>query len=206
MVSRTRFITLVVSAVFVVGCAASLRAQSLGDIAREEEARRKEVKQPAKVYTNKDLPNVPPAPAPPDTVKPAAGPEDPEKGSGKDGKGKDAPVLKDEQSKDKDGKTDAKDKGAVKDQAYWSGRMKELRTALDRDQTFAEAMQSRINGLTADFSARDDPAQRDAIGRDRQKALDELDRLKKAIQTEKQALADFEEEARRAAVPPGWLR
>jgi hypothetical protein len=31
------------------------RAQSLGDVARTEEARRKLVKQPAKVYTNDDL-------------------------------------------------------------------------------------------------------------------------------------------------------
>jgi hypothetical protein len=184
------------------GAATSIRAQSLGDIAREEEARRKEVKQPAKVYTNKDLPNVPPAPAPSDVTKPAT-PEE----TDKDAQAKDK--EKDKDGKDqpgKDGKEGTKDKTAAKDQAYWSGRMKELRTALDRDQTFAEAMQSRINGLTADFSARDDPAQRAAIGRDRQKAVDELDRLKKAIQTDKQAIADFEEEGRRAAVPPAWLR
>src|SRR6266446_5036063 len=37
-----------------------LRAQSLADVARAEEARRKAVKQPSKVYTNKDLPSVPP--------------------------------------------------------------------------------------------------------------------------------------------------
>ena len=60
--------------------------------------------------------------------------------------------------------------------------------------------------LTADFTARDDPAQRSAIGRDRQKALDELDRVKKALETDRQALGDFQEEARRASVPPGWLR
>ena len=66
-------------------------------------------------------------------------------------------------------------------------------------------MQSRVNALTADFSARDDPAQR-VIGRDRQKAIDELNRLKLAIQHTRKAIADLEEEARRAAVPPGWLR
>ena len=35
--------------------AAPLRAQSLADVARQEEARRKEIRQPARVYTNKDL-------------------------------------------------------------------------------------------------------------------------------------------------------
>jgi hypothetical protein len=188
----------------VVGLAAPVRAQTLGDVAREEEARRKELKQPAKVYTNKDLASVPPPSAPPDSSKvgPTESSQNPPKGSvaeGKDGK---------EPPKDQNGKTAAKDKapGAVKDQAYWSGRMKDLRVQLDRDQTFADALQSRINGLAADFSARDDPAQRDLIGRERQKALDELDRVRKAIVSDKQAVVDLEEEARRASVPPVWLR
>ena len=40
--------------------AAPLAAQSLAEIARQEESRRKEIRQPAKVYTNKDLAKVPP--------------------------------------------------------------------------------------------------------------------------------------------------
>ena len=31
-------------------------------------------------------------------------------------------------------------------------------------------------------------------------------RLKKAIENDKKALADLQEEARRAGVPPGWMR
>ena len=84
-----------------------------------------------------------------------------------------------------------------------AGRLQE---ALDRDSTFAEALQSRINALTTDFVNRDDPAQRTVIERDRQKAVAELDRLKKQISDDRKALADFEEEGRRAGVPPGWLR
>jgi hypothetical protein len=172
-------------------------AQSLGDVGRDEEARRKDLKQPSKVYTNKDLGSVPPAS--PEAAKPSTLPSTPapaektdSKAAGKDVKDGDA------------GSSDAKDK--TKDQAYWSGRMKGLVTQLERDQTFAEALQSRINALTADFSARDDPAQRAAIGRDRQKALDELARLKTTIETDKKAVADLQDEARRAGVPPGWLR
>jgi hypothetical protein len=178
-----------------------LRAQSLADVARAEEARRKEVKQPSKVFTNKDLAIMPPAaqttPSPAEAVDKSAG--------------KDKAATKDEKAggdgtaKDKDTASEAP-KEKAKDQAYWSGRMKERQTQLDRDQTFAEALQTRINALTADFSARDDPAQRAVIGRDRQKSLDELERLKKAIQADKTAIADLQEEARRASVPPGWLR
>ena len=53
---------------------------------------------------------------------------------------------------------------------------------------------------------RDDPAKRAQIGTDRDKALAELDRLKKQIVDDKRAIADSEEEARRSGVPPGWLR
>ena len=41
---------------------------------------------------------------------------------------------------------------------------------------------------------------------ERQKALAELDRMKKAAAADAKAIADLEEEARRAGVPPGWLR
>ena len=47
---------------------------------------------------------------------------------------------------------------------------------------------------------------RQAIATERQKTIDELNRLKKEIEDDKKAIADLQEEARRAGVPPGWLR
>jgi len=100
-----------------------------------------------------------------------------------------------------------KDKTATpKDQAYWAGRRKELQGKLDSDQTLADALQSRINALTADFSSRADPVQRAGVERDRLKALSELDRLRKSIVDGKKALTDLDEDARKAGVPAGWLR
>jgi len=84
--------------------------------------------------------------------------------------------------------------------------MNTARVALERDTGYADAMQTRINALTTDFTNRDDPSQRSAIERDRQKALSELDRLRKQIEDDKKAISELEEEARRAGVPPGWLR
>ena len=84
--------------------------------------------------------------------------------------------------------------------------MTQARSALDRAKTFAEALQSRINALTADFAARSDPAQRAVIGTDRQKALAELDRVQKEIQDNTKAIADIQEEARKAGAPAGWVR
>lgn len=169
---------------------ATVRAQSLAEVAQKEEERRKTVKPASKVLTNKDLGDVPAA-----AVTPPA-----------DAKATDAKAAEAAKTA-KPAEPSAEDsKAPVKDQAYWSGRMKELRTQLDRDQIYAEALQTRINSLSADFVNRDDPAQRSVIERDRQRAVGELDRLTKAVAEGKKAIADFEEEARRAAVPPGWLR
>ena len=186
------FLTAAVSLAVLAGAGVPLLAQapSLADVARKEEARRQTVKEPAKVYTNKDLyPTAAPPAPPPETPKaPATAPAEP-KGT----------------EKNKDTSTE-KDTTPVKDQSYWAGRMKQLQSQLDRDQIYAQAMQSRINALTADFTARDDPAQRGVIASDRQKAVAELDRLKLALEADKIAIADLAEEARRAGIPPGWLR
>ena len=167
-----------------------LAGQTLADVAKKEEERRKNVKSTGKTYTNKDLgslpPGTPPAPPPP-AQTPAAAATDPS-------------AAKD-QDADK-----PKEKEPVKDQAYWSGRMKELQTQVQRDQTYVDALQTRVNSLATDLVNRDDPAQRGVLASERQKALGELDRLKKQIEAGKKAIADLEEEARRANVPPGWLR
>ena len=167
-----------------IGVSAPLRAQSLADVAKKEEERRKKLPAPAKVYTNKDLTAVP---AGTPVSPPATGTEPPAVAA--------APTD-----------TPKEDKGPVKDQAYWSGRRKALQDKLDRDQSFLLALQTRVNSLAADFVNRDDPAQRAVIERERLKAVADLARLQQEITNGKKALADLDEEARRAGVPPGWLR
>ena len=175
-------------------------AQSLGDVARKEEARRKTVKATGKVYTNdtlrKEPESAPPStPAPPPSSAPAAAAP---ASSGSPGQaqshaGEAQPTAPQPEQK-------------KKDEAYWRGRITEARQNLARSQVFHDALQSRINALTTDFVNRDDPAQSRIIEADRLKALAELDRVTKEITQSKKAIADIEEEARRAAVPPGWLR
>jgi SMC interacting uncharacterized protein involved in chromosome segregation len=82
----------------------------------------------------------------------------------------------------------------------------QIKEDLRRNEAFASALQTQINSLTGDFAARDDPFQRAKLADDRQKALGELDRVKSEIEKGKKAIVDIEEEARRAGVPPGWLR
>ena len=174
-------------AALLVAVAGSAAAQSLADVARREEARRKHIKAPSKVLTNKDLKPSDMPPAAPDT--PATPPAD-TAASAADGAAP-AEAAPDDQAQD---------------EATWRKKMADARTALERSQMYLEALQSRINALWADFTARDDPAQRSQIETERKKALAEYERVKTEIENEKKAIADLEEEARKAGVPPGWLR
>lgn len=167
------------------GGAALAQQPSLVDLAQKEQERKKALKAvPSKVYSDKDLPksSVPPPVAstvPPSTAVPA------------------------EQKPAEEKKEEKKDD---KDEAYWRTRMTQTQEALRRAEAFAEALQSRINALSADVVNRDDPYQRAQIGEQRQQALAEMDRVKAEIEQLKKAIADIEEEARKAGVPPGWLR
>ena len=177
-----------------------VRAQSLGDLAKREAERRKNVKDDGKVLTNKDVPRVVPSEAPA-VPSPAT-----ELSKAPSDAGKTSAAASADKAVDAT-QTDAKDAvEAPKDQKYWSERQRLLHEQLDRDELYLQALQTRVNVLTTDFVNRDDPAQRSVIGVERQKALEELTRLSVAVSAQKTAVADFEEEARRAGVPPGWLR
>jgi hypothetical protein len=184
--------------VLIAGLAAvpvvALRAQSLADVAKKEEERRKEVKGHPRAYTNKDLKPVPAAPArpaEPQSAEPALPPDAADT----------VPPVAGTSDADADQPT-----APVKDRTYWNTRIQRAREQVDRDRTLADALQTRINSLTTDFTNRDDPAQRAKIGIDRDKALSELDRMKNAVVAGEKDVAAIEEEARRAGVPPGWLR
>jgi hypothetical protein len=84
--------------------------------------------------------------------------------------------------------------------------MDDARQARDRNAFLLEAVQTRINSLTNDFYSRDDPYQRAQIELERNKALRELELMKKQQVELEQKIADIEEEARRGNIPPGWLR
>jgi hypothetical protein len=181
-----------------------LFAQSLADVARQEGERRQTAKGgTGKTFTNKDLKAVPMPPQAPDSGAPAAGAADPPAGATAKPAAPDAAA--DARPADA-AKPAPEKKEEVRDQAYWSKRMNGMRAQLERDQTYAAALETRINSLNMDFVNRDDPAQRDQIANDRLKAISELERLKKNIEQDKRDIVDLEEEARKAGVPPGWLR
>ena len=95
---------------------------------------------------------------------------------------------------------------AAGDEQRWRNRMAEARQALEETERRAAELQTRVNGLWADFTARDDPAQRAAIEQERQAALVDLEATRAEADELARAVADLRDEARRAGVPPGWLR
>ena len=169
-----------VGAVFAAPAAA--QTPSLADVAKKEQERRKTQKPAGKVYTKKDLPeSVSPPPAPVTPAAPAA-------------------------AEQKPAAAQEKRDGDAKDETWWRNRIAAAREELRRNEVFAEALQSRINALGADFVSRDDPFQRAKIGQDRDKAIAELARVSDEIARGKKQIEDIEEEARKAGAPPGWLR
>jgi hypothetical protein len=191
---RTRAIVLF--ATLSAATASNLQAQSLAEAAQKEAARRKTVKGTARVITNKDLPNVPPATAsaPDQTATPAASAAD--SGSAASG----TAAAKNNQAP----KDDAD--GEKHDEKYWRDRLTKAKDDLEKNRIYADALQSKINALTTEVVNRDDPAQRAVLETDRQRSITELDRLRRAIIDGTKAIGAIEEEARRAGVPPGWLR
>lgn len=167
---------------------------SLAEIARREAARRKalaESGQRAKLLTNQDVKKWQPT-----------------EGTTSSEAAADSQKTGDQKTADKGQPTD-KEKDATdatKGQEYWHNRITAAREELRRNEAFAEALQSRINALSAEFAAKDDPYQRAQVADDRQKALAELDRLTAELDNNKKAIADIEEDARRAGVPAGWIR
>jgi hypothetical protein len=192
-----KLVTAVVVLAALSGAAAA-QAQTLGDVAQKEAERRKTIATPGKVFTNGSLRPEPP-PSAPATPSPTAAA--PAAAATADASGGQAPAANAAA-----GTPAAPPQEDVRSEAYWRKRITAEREALGRAQSFAEALQTRINVLSADFVNRDDPAQRSVIAADRQKALTELERVRREIDDHEKAIATIQDEARRAGVPAGWTR
>jgi hypothetical protein len=154
--------------------------QSLADVAKAEEARRKTIKAGTKVYTNEDLGGTPatsPEPTHPATAAKPAAPAKP-----------------------------AEPVDPSKEQAYWKDRATTIQQSLSRSKLLMDALQSQVNALNAEFVNTDDPGQRNLLQARIERATGELGRVQQDIEKQTKAAADLQEEARRAGAPAGWVR
>jgi hypothetical protein len=164
----------------------------LAEVARKEEQRRKTARKATKVFTNANLGanevDLPPRAMPSFAGSSNATPSNTSPGSPTIPGGKAEPVP------------------AAQDQAVWQGRVKAALDDLNRTQLFASSLQTKINSLRTDFVNRDNRVERERIQQDLNSSLAELERLNKEIDQKRKAISAIEEEARKAGVPPGWLR
>ncbi len=164
--------------------APALAQPPLAEVARKEAARRASISEKSRFYTNDDLTG--------GLRLTAAAPRRPVAESGDP-----APPT---------GAATNEAVGEPRDEAYWRDRISVARDARQRAELLAEALQNRVDGLLAAFTARDDPAQRAGLERDRAEALSELEATRTEIDRLTGEIAAIREEARREGVLPGWLR
>jgi lauroyl/myristoyl acyltransferase len=196
---------LVALLVLLLGVPVLAQAQSLGEVAKREQEKQEKEKEkkkkksgkpPAtvKVYTEEDLKKAREAESGAVTVLPengnleaaaAASSEDNEVVSGEGGSG-----------------------GRKGKEAYWRNRATQLRQAAEEADNKVKELEARIAALRNDMSPTNvqDPNRLQSRDRELREAMDSLDATRSAAETARKALADLEEEARRAGVPPGWVR
>ena len=186
---------------------------SLADVARQEAERRKATKDTQKVITTKDMPESARKPV----SAPAAAPAGGSHAEGAHAAGASAPgaaaaasgaaTAASGSSDQKSTAPGAASSSGSNDESAWRSRMTQARDGLSRNETFLQALQSRLNSLTNDFrNGAGNFPQQAQINTDREKALKDMERVKADVELSRKQIADIEEEARKAGVPPGWLR
>jgi hypothetical protein len=169
--------------------------QSLAEVARTAEAARGATakRPPAKIYTNKDLP--PPSPGPPRPATPVPATPAATPAPAAAGERPDAPAASSDATP-----------ARARDEAYWRERMQPLRERLDSARAVAEDNKRRADEL---LRAADRCFQIGIVCQDYTESLrlrDAQTALAAAVARAERDVTALEEEARRAGVPPGWLR
>jgi hypothetical protein len=178
----------------------AVHAQSLADAAKkaqEEHDKAKTTPTPAKVYTNKDLKEIPASPP----AQPAMGPTASVIASATTGNADAGKVAT---------KTDQPPdaiKDPVKAEVYWRDRWTPIYIQLVDEQTKATALATRIDDLTVELSGIGPlNARRGGVETERQRLITQLQAQNDKITADKAVLAAIQEEGRRAGALPGWFR
>lgn len=195
----------------------TLFSQSLGDLAKQQRARVSRDGGTGKVFTNDDIDarrsghGETAAVESSDTVKGAEAKEgESAAGEGKDkADSKTAKGEKDSKSPEAS-KTDAKQASADRDAALekqYRDRFAKLRDAEALAKDKLDVMQRELNLMQTQYYSDPDEALREQTFRtqinDRTEAIKQQ---QETVEKATQAIADFQEELRKAGLPPGWAR
>jgi hypothetical protein len=190
---------MVIVAAGLAFCGGAVHAQSLADLARQEQERRKSIKDPAPIYTEADVQKNAPlttAAARPEVPSPASGQAGQPGGAGAEAKPADAANAD----------AAAKDKAEPKDETEWRSRMQQAREELARSRRLLAAMESQLVGMGIQASSAA-VAGLPVPDRSRQEeAAREVERLRSEVAKAEAALSRLEDQARSTGIPPGWVR
>jgi hypothetical protein len=157
---------------------------TLGTLAKREALRRQMTPPSKTTVSNLTLPEPPPAAVSGDIGSAAAAAAPPPAGAA-GGEGQKEPP---------------------KDEAWWRDRIAKARQALTKDEAAIVVAQGKANSLTNEVINIDDPARQMTLRQQLLSALAEVERLKAQIEADKQEIATIQVEARKAGIPPGWIR
>jgi hypothetical protein len=175
--------------------AAAIEAQTLGDIARAEAARRAAVKGKGQTITDKDIkPAAPPAVQPKPAAQSDTQTSDGTAATPATGEAGDTPP---EPMKPRE----------KRDEAYWRKRFTETREAAARAGQDAADVQARIQALDLEMQdTKLTPARRNELRVEKESALTALKRFKQDAADLAGELAGLEQRARDAKIDPAWTR
>ena len=176
---------------------ANAYGQSLGDLARQERAKKKmEAPTPGKVYTNSDIPPATISGTPP--AEPAADQSAEDKGDKKEAAKPGADASKEAKPTEK---SDADLEKEYRD------KFAKLREAQSLEERTLDVEQRELNLAQMQYYQDPNVALKQGYSRDDiNKRTDEIEKQKAAVEKAKQAVADLEEELRTKGLPPGWAR
>jgi hypothetical protein len=175
----------VLTALVLGAIAGPVAAQSLGQAARKEAERRSGARGPAKSYTGEDLKGGAPATAPAEVPAPP-------------------PAVRDSAPSEPQETRAVPDASAerARQAARWRGRAEGLRHQIrvleqEADEADRAANMSALGGPISCSGV---------VNTEHERNLGEVAKARRTLAQARKALDDLEEEARRAGVPPGWLR
>lgn len=188
-------------AALLLAVAPALLGQSLAEVADKNKAKKKDPK--AKTFTNDDLDKIHAAQPTPSPTPKGAKPTKPFVSNWAESEG----VL----PGDSDGQEQvAPPTGEASSEPYWRKRFEEARDKIKEAEKRASDLQARYTALASDMNPNPadigDPMRVFNLDEKKRQTLQELEQAKADVAAAKRALEDLQDQARRKAVPPGWVR
>jgi hypothetical protein len=104
-------------------------------------------------------------------------------------------------NENKENKTDE-----TKQPEFWKKQQVELETRIAQLKETLDSDQLQLNKLWSDFYIKNIPAEQDAIRVEISQLTGQIEQNKLSLSQSETALEDLSERARKAGIPPGWLR